>query len=209
MSELHFSPVQARVLAALVEKSLTTPQYYPMTVNALVNACNQKNCRYPVMRLSDGEVGSALLDLRDMSLVAEDSGARVAKWRQRFKHQLLLKSETQAVLVALMLRGPQTLAELRANTSNLDGPADLEGVSQALADLADRAQPMVKLLERGAGQKEARYAHLLCGEEAIPAVAPAVASSSGGGAGSRLDQLEQRLERLETQLARLLGDTAD
>jgi uncharacterized protein YceH (UPF0502 family) len=208
MSELLFTPKQARVLAALVEKSITTPQYYPMTVNALMAACNQKNCRYPLMQLNEGEVGSALLDLLDLSLVAEDRGSRVVKWRHRFTHHLLLKEPAQAVLIALMLRGPQTVSELRANTSSLRGPADLAGVEAVLEDLADRAQPIVKLLERAPGQKEERYAHLLCGEDEIPQVASR-AAPVGGVAANRLDELEARMARVEAQLATLLERQQD
>ncbi len=203
MSDLTLTAVQARVIGALVEKSLTTPQYYPMTVNALMAACNQKNCRHPVMSLREGEVGSALLDLLEMDLVAEEIGARVPRWRHRFKHQFLLNNATLGVLVALMLRGPQTLAELRANTSNLGGPFELEAISEALDDLADRGQPLVKMLGT-AGQKGARYAHLLCGEDAI--VEPAAATSRAAEASnSRLDELEARVAQLETQIARLLN----
>lgn len=203
MSDLTLTAVQARVIGALVEKSLTTPQYYPMTVNALMAACNQKNCRHPMMSLREGEVGSALLDLLEMDLVAEEIGARVPRWRHRFKHQFLLNNATLGVLVALMLRGPQTLAELRANTSNLGGPFELEAISEALDDLADRGQPLVKMLGT-AGQKGARYAHLLCGEDAI--VEPAAATSRAAEASnSRLDELEARVAQLETQIARLLN----
>lgn len=201
MSDLTLTAVQARVIGALVEKSLTTPQYYPMTVNALMAACNQKNCRHPVMSLREGEVGSALLDLLEMDLVAEEIGARVPRWRHRFKHQFLLNNATLGVLVALMLRGPQTLAELRANTSNLGGPFELEAISEALDDLADRGQPLVKMLGT-AGQKGARYAHLLCGEDAI--VEPAT-SRAAEASNSRLDELEARVAQLETQIARLLN----
>lgn len=204
MSAQTLTPVQARIVAALVEKSLTTPQYYPMTVNALMAACNQKNCRHPVMSLREGEVGSGLLDLLEQDLVAEELGARVARWRHRFKHQFLLNEVTLGVLVALMLRGPQTLAELRANTANLGGPFEPQAIVQALEDLADRAQPLVKLLGT-AGHKGARYAHLLCGEEAI--VEPmAAASRSSDASGSRLDALEARVAQLEEQIERLLGD---
>ena len=202
MSAPTLTPLQARIVAALVEKSLTTPQYYPMTVNALMAACNQKNCRHPVMSLGEGEVGSGLLDLLELDLVAEELGARVPRWRHRFKHQFLLNEVTLGVLVALMLRGPQTQAELRANTSNLGGPFEPQAIAQALEDLADRAQPLVKLLGT-AGHKGARYAHLLCGEEAI--VEPvATAGRSAESSGSRLDALEARVAQLEAQIERLL-----
>ncbi|MGJ8668447.1 MAG: DUF480 domain-containing protein [Oceanococcus sp.] len=201
MSEVLLSAPQARVMGALVEKSLSTPQYYPMTVNALMAACNQKNCRHPLMQLTAGEVGSALLDLLDLDLVADERSSRVPRWRHRFKNQFLLKAETQAVLIALMLRGPQTLAELRSNTSNLGGPFELEVIEQAIEDLQDRGQPLIKLLGQK-DQKGARYAHLLCGEDAI--VEP-LASTRSAPAASRLDELEQRIVRLEGQLTKLLG----
>lgn len=208
MSDLLLSPIQARVVAALTEKSLTTPQYYPMTVNALMAACNQKNSRHPLMQVREGEVGSALLDLLEQDLVAEEVGARVPRWRQRFKNQLLLKPDTLAVLITLMLRGPQTLAELRSHTSNLGGPFELRVIEQALEDLSDRAQPLVKRL--GSGQKGTRYAHLLCGKDAI---AEPAASQRSEAASSRLQQLEGRIAKLEQQMAGLLGesssDTAD
>ncbi len=202
MSELTLTPVQARVIGALVEKSLSTPQYYPMTVNGLMAACNQKNCRHPVMSLREGEVGSALLDLLELDLVAEEVGARAPRWRHRFKHQFLLNETTLGVLVALMLRGPQTVAELRANTSNLGGPFEPEAIAAALEDLADRGQPLVKRLGEG-GHKGTRYAHLLCGEDTI--VEPAASGGRGGeGSASRLDALEARVDELEAQIARLL-----
>lgn len=202
MSELTLTPVQARVIGALVEKSLSTPQYYPMTVNGLMAACNQKNCRHPVMSLREGEVGSALLDLLELDLVAEEVGARAPRWRHRFKHQFLLNETTLGVLVALMLRGPQTVAELRANTSNLGGPFEPEAIAAALEDLSDRGQPLVKRLGEG-GHKGTRYAHLLCGEDAI--VEPAASGGRGGeGSASRLDALEARVAELEAQIARLL-----
>ena len=204
MQDLLLSPEEARVVAALVEKSITTPKYYPMTTNALMAACNQKNCRYPLMQMSEGEVGAALRDLRDRELVAQDDGGRALRWRHRLTHGLRLSRETQAVLVTLMLRGPQTLLELRAHAEALGGPADAEGVRAALDDLTDRAQPMVRLLERAPGQKEARYAHLLCGEDAIPEVAVAPAASSGGSASGRLEALEARVAVLEDQLRELL-----
>lgn len=200
MSDWLLTSEQARVLGALVEKSITTPAYYPMTVNAIVNACNQKSCRLPTMQLSEGQVGSALLDLSAMNLVArEDAGGRVAKWRQRMRHQMLLAPHTQAVLVTLMLRGPQTPAELRSNAASLNGPDDIAAVHAALEDLRDRGQPLVVTLERQAGQKEARSAHLLCGEPEIPEPT----ASSGGGSPSRLAALEERVTELEEVVARL------
>ena len=150
MSALLLTHAEARVVAALTEKSLTTPDYYPMTVNGLMAACNQKSSRAPLMTLSEGEVGNALLTLEEKSLVArDDSSARATKWRSRFQHQLLLKPATQAVLLTLMLRSAQTSAELRANAAVLNGPPDAEGIQAALNDLADRAQFRIMLSGQG------------------------------------------------------------
>lgn len=214
MSELLLTPNEARVVGALVEKSITTPQYYPMTVNAIMLAANQKTSRQPVMSLSEGEVGAALNQLEERRLVVRDSfSGRVQKWRHQFQHQMLLKPHTQAVLVTLMLRGPQTAAELRANAVGLGGPGDAESLAAALADLADRAQPLVVQLPRAAGQSAQRYAHTLCGApESVPFEAPA---ADGGGArpagadlASRVLALERRVAELERQLGLEPPDTA-
>jgi hypothetical protein len=197
------------VLASLVEKSITTPAYYPMTVNALVAAANQKSSRDPVMSLGEGEVGNALLSLEEKNLVGrDDSSPRATKWRQKFQHQLLLKVGTQAVLATLMLRGAQTTAELRANATALGGPAEADGVQAALDDLADRAQPLVRTLPRLAGQSAVRHVHLLCGEPdlgALMSAEPAPRPVVNPGLEARVSELEQRLASLEQRLAALGG----
>lgn len=202
MTTLVLSPNEARVLAALVEKSIATPQYYPLTVNALMMAANQKNARSPAMSLSEGEVGAALSRLEAEKLAQRDDLAgRVLKWRHRFQHQLLLKPETMAVLATLMLRGAQTPAELRANAQGLGGPGDTEGMTAALADLVDRAQPLVLLLPRAPGQAAARYAHLLCG---APASSLDVDEAPRSSSVRKPDaMLEERLSGLEARVAAL------
>ena len=200
MSALLLTPAEARVVGALTEKSLTTPDYYPMTVNSLVAASNQKSSRHPVMALSEGEVGHALNSLEEKGLVArDDSSARATKWKTRLLHQLLLKPGTQAVLVTLMLRGPQTGAELRAHAAPLNGPADDAGVTAALADLADRAQPLVMTLPRAAGQSAQRHAHLVCGEPVVTDLAPVAERASP--AADRIAALEARVAALEERLS--------
>lgn len=204
---LLLSETEARVLAALVEKSVTTPQYYPMSTNALMLAANQKTCRYPLMQVGEGEVGAALSRLHGEKLVSrDDQSSRVPKWRHRFQHQLLLKEPAMAVLATLMLRGPQTLSELRANSAQLKGPADMDGVQAALHDLADRAQALVAQLPRAPGQKEMRYVHLLCGtpdqahttfEHEAP---PVSAESVNSALEARVTALEARISELERQL---------
>jgi uncharacterized protein YceH (UPF0502 family) len=212
VSELLLTPAEARVLASLVEKSITTPQYYPMTVNALMLAANQKTVRSPVMNLSEGDTGAALNRLEQEKLVQRDSmSSRAQKWRQQMQHQMLLKPAELAVLVTLMLRGPQTGSELRANALPLGGPADAEGLQTVLSSLHDRAQPLVTELPRGAGQKESRQAHLLSGAP-LPGVAPAAPNLSAWVAASpapaaavdgALERLEQRLRELEGRVGEL------
>ncbi|WP_029922019.1 YceH family protein [Nevskia soli] len=205
MSELLLTPAEARVLAALVEKSITTPQYYPMTVNALMLAANQKTVRNPVMNLSEGDTGAALNRLeRDRLAVRDGMSGRVIKWRHQMQHQMLLKAGELAVLVTLMLRGPQTGSELRANAHALGGPADAEGLQAVLASLHDRAQPLVTELPRAPGQKEARQAHLLCGTPTpgMDLVAPDVRSHAAAADEVPL-QLEQRLRALEARVSEL------
>ncbi|MDP3856848.1 MAG: DUF480 domain-containing protein [Stagnimonas sp.] len=209
MTAVLLTATEARVLASLVEKSITTPAYYPMTVNGLMAAANQKSSREPVMSLSEGEVGNALLSLEQRGLVArDDSSARATKWRQKFQHQWLLKPATQAVLVTLILRGAQTSAELRANAAALGGPADIDGVQAALDDLADRAQPLVMTLPRQLGQSAVRHAQLLCGEPDPRTLTTADATPRAAGhAGldARISELEQRLSALEARLSDLGG----
>jgi uncharacterized protein YceH (UPF0502 family) len=200
----QLSPNEARVLSAMVEKSISTPQYYPMTVNAIMLAANQKSSRSPVMNLSEGDVGAALNVLEQHKLVARDDfGGRAAKYRHHFHNQLLLKPAVMAVLATLMLRGPQTLSELRANATVLGGPADAEGVNQALQDLADRAQPLATLLPRVAGQSSQRYAHTLSGEPAIAFEPETTVASPVPGERISLSDLQQRILALEARVAEL------
>jgi uncharacterized protein YceH (UPF0502 family) len=196
---LYLSPIEARVLAALVEKSLTTPQYYPLTVNATLLAANQKNGRQPVMSLNEGEVGAALLRLEELSLVTrDDRSGRVTKWKHRFHHQLLLKPAALGVLSTLMLRGPQTAAELRSNAAVLGGPAEADALSSVLKDLEDRAQPLVRMLPRLPGQSTSRYAHLLSGEpENLADREPTPGRATG------VSELVERIEALEARVAEL------
>ncbi len=205
---LLLSFAEARVIAALVEKSIATPAYYPMTVNGLMLACNQKTSRSPVTALTEGEVGAALNHLEELKLVTRDSfSGRVQKWRHQFLHQLLLKPQTQAVLVTLMLRGPQTWAELRANAEGIGGPREGDALNTAMQDLADRAQPLVMQLARAPGQSASRWVHTLCGEptEDQRHVRPAEFDGGAASGGDRVTvaALAARVEALEARLARL------
>src|SRR6476620_3195312 len=158
-------PTEARILGALIEKQLTTPEYYPLTLNALINACNQKNNRDPVVSLDEKTVSDALERLRDRNLVYVFYGStsRVPKYKHMLPSVYELDERETAVVAVLMLRGPQTLGELRERTGRLHEFAGLGEVQETLDTLTRRDEPLVLKLERQAGQKEARYAHLLCG----------------------------------------------
>jgi uncharacterized protein YceH (UPF0502 family) len=210
VSELLLTAAEARVLGALVEKSIVTPQYYPMTSNALMLAANQKTVRNPVMNLSEGDTGAALNRLESLRLAVRDSmSGRVVKWRQQMQHQMLLKPGELAVLVTLMLRGPQTLSELRGNAQPLGGPPEAEAMQAVLSSLQDRAQPLVTELPRAPGQKEARQAHLLCGAPPLLATPVYGAEDAPAESGGRIraqvqpPAWEQRIEALEARVAEL------
>ncbi|MGQ0501106.1 MAG: YceH family protein [Panacagrimonas sp.] len=201
---ITLSAVEARVLASLVEKSVTTPQYYPLSVNALVAACNQKSARDPLMSLAEGEVGATLNRLEELRLVKrEDQISRVPKWRHRFNHELLIKEPAMAVLATLMLRGPQTLSELRANAALLNGPADVTALQAVIADLADRAQPLVAPLARQPGQSAQRFTQLICAESSAGLQTGAMEPGEPTGAGPRGSSLADRVAALEARIADL------
>lgn len=203
MPQIQLTPVQARILGSLAEKAVTTPAYYPMTLNAILAAANQKSARHPAMKLGEGEAGSALADLVEMRLVTrDDDSGRVPKWRHRFEHETLLPKPVLAVLVALMLRGPQTQAELRAHAAPMGGPDDAEGVRAALERMADGPDPFVREMPRAAGQSAARWAHLLSGEPEMPAAVPAAAPARGGQQ-EAIAELEARVDALEAEVARM------
>ncbi|MGA3176516.1 MAG: YceH family protein [Candidatus Acidiferrum sp.] len=176
---LQLSDVEARVLGALVEKEITTPEYYPLSLNALLNACNQKSNREPVMTLQEDTVRQALRSLSDQALVRSASGdSRVAKFEHRLNEVYNFHRHEIAVLCVLLLRGPQTPGELRTRCERLYAFEDLEAVHAALNLLMRREPPMAKVLPRQPGTKESRYMHLLCGD-ALPAASHAVLSGAG------------------------------
>ena len=159
---------QVRVLGCLMEKKETTPDQYPLTLNALRNACNQKSSRDPVTAYTEGEVGHTVRELESLGLVAENWGARTARYEHRVPQALGLHSKGVALLATLMLRGPQTLGELKNHSQRLFAFDDLDDVQFALDKLAERDDPLVTALPRQPGQKEGRFAHLLAGEPDIP-----------------------------------------
>lgn len=194
-------PVEVRVLGALIEKEATTPEYYPLSLNALVNACNQKSNRDPVVDFDEDTVQDALDRLREKSLALKMTGSgRVDKYGQRISETLNLGRRETALLCILLLRGPQTLGELKDRSERIFSFADLseaESVLDKLGQWADGA--VVKKLPRQPGQKEARYTHLLAGEPAHAGAEQAATAQPQG----RVAQLEQDLSQLRTEFDEL------
>lgn len=179
-ARIDLNDVEARVLGVLVEKAFLTPDVYPMTTNAMVTACNQKTNRDPVVKYSAVDVDTALLDMRQRNLVrrVHMPGSRSTKHRHTLDEVLALDDYQVAVLSVLMLRGPQTVGELRGRTERHVGFEDLESVEGCLANLASRATPLVRELARQPGQKENRWQHLLGDPDAQPAGAAAPPSAT-------------------------------
>jgi uncharacterized protein len=197
--------IEVRVLGSLVEKQLTTPEYYPLTMNALIAACNQKSNREPVMSLGETEIQAAIDRLRDLNLVYlfYGSGSRTVKYKHMLPSVYELDPAGTAVMTVLMLRGPQTIGEVRDRTGRLFDFRDLNEVQAALDDLTKRDEPLIVKLERQPGQKEARYAHLLSGEIDVSKLSVPAERTSGTASGSneRIEKLESEVERLSTELA--------
>ena len=201
-----------RVLGSLVEKEITTPEYYPLSLNALTNACNQINNRDPVVVYSEQQVSRAVESLRDKRLATAISGgdSRVVKYGHKAADTLELSRPEIAVLCVLLLRGPQTVGELRTRTGRMHEFASLADVQTMLQGLSARPKPLVTVLPRQAGTKEPRYAHLLAGEVVIaPSTTespftPAVPVNEG-----RLPQLEAEVASLRTELADLRQQFTD
>ncbi|QPF73319.1 DUF480 domain-containing protein [Roseateles sp. DAIF2] len=209
MSLRVLTALEARVLAVLVEKQFTVPDSYPLSVNALTLGCNQKTARDPVMNAGESEVLRALDELRGMSLVNRVSGSRVDRYEHNFRRGVNVPGQAEALLTMLMLRGPQTAAELRANSERLHRFADISSVEAFLAELAERQPPLAVKLARAPGARESRWAHLLCGEVAESAAA-------AGEPASRDDEILQlraeqarlaaELETVKAQLAQIRGE---
>ncbi len=201
---LQLNEVELRVLGALIEKEITTPEYYPLSVNALLNACNQKSNREPVLTLEEETVRQALRSLTDQALARSAGGdSRVPKFEHRFNELFNFHRHEIAILCVLLLRGPQTPGELRTRTERMYSFEDLDAVHSALNLLMKREPPLVKILPRQPGTKEARYAHLLGGEPfdtAEPPVFPADAGQSTRQAPA------ERIQRLEDDVAELRGE---
>ena len=204
--------VEARVLGALVEKEITTPEYYPLSLNALVNACNQKNNREPVMHLDEDEVRQALHRLEDNQLAGPRRGSdsRVAKYEHHLQEVFNFTRGEVAVLCVLLLRGPQTPGELRGRTERMHRFEELEDVLSALQRLMQREPSLVRALPRQPGTKEIRYAHLLSGEIDVPVAAsePSGVAPADEPGNDRLLQLESDVATLKEELRELKEQVA-
>lgn len=199
---LRLSAVEARVLGSLVEKESTTPDAYPLTLNATTTACNQKSNRDPVMKLEPGRVGQALRELERKGLVRHQFSSRAERYRHTAEKGLEL-TEAQLALVALMmLRGPQTVNELLTRSERLHRFDDAEEVTYGLERLSQKQPPMVTRLPRQSGQREDRFMHLLCGpvDTDRPGAAPQAAATDTDGA---TEALVERIEALEARVAEL------
>src|SRR5687767_1667731 len=195
--------VEARVVGSLVEKQLTTPEYYPLTLNALAAACNQKSNRDPVMSLDETAIMTAVDTLRDKNLVYlyYGTGSRTVKYKHMLPSVYGLDDAGVAIVAVLLLRGPQTIGELRERTSRLYEFSSLGEVQETLDALSGRDEPVVAKLGRQAGQKESRYAHLLSGEPIIHESAAPARHATGTQADRRIEDLEREVESLKSELA--------
>ncbi len=202
-AELRLTATEARVLGCLIEKEATTPDQYPLTENALTLACNQKTSRDPVMDLSSGDVGHALRQMESRQLVRSQHASRAQRWEHRFTPAYNVTVQQQAALSVLMLRGAQTLNEILTRCERLARFADVDEVQHALERLAQREPTLVVQLPRAPGQREERWAHLLCGPVDIEALQMASQRQTSSSRAGDIAELEARIAALETRLMEL------
>jgi hypothetical protein len=204
--EFRLTEIEVRVLGSLIEKDITTPEYYPLSLNALVNACNQKTNRDPVMQLDEDAVLDALEGLQQQRMAGPARGAdsRVTKYEQRLQELFNFTRPEIAVLCVLLLRGPQTPGELRGRAERMHRFEALDDVQSALQKLMQREPPLAKVLPRQPGTKESRYAHLFAGD-VVEAEAPVHASAGV----ERNSADEERIARLEEEVAELRREVGD
>jgi uncharacterized protein YceH (UPF0502 family) len=198
---------EVRVLGALIEKDITTPEYYPLSLNALVNACNQKSNRDPVMQLDEHAVRDALSGLQEHRLAGPASGAdsRVTKYEHRAQEVFNFTRAETAVLCVLLLRGPQTPGELRGRTERMHRFETLDDVQSVLQKLAQREPPLVKMLPRQPGTKESRWVHLLAGDVVVSEASQSTSAAldRGFGDAERVSRLEEEMTALRREVGEL------
>src|SRR6185437_10309088 len=212
---LNLTAVEARVLGALIEKDITTPDYYPLSLNALVNACNQKNNRDPVMTLNEDSVRQALDSLQERRMAGPAGGAdsRVTKYEHRLQEVFNFDRRETAMICVLLLRGPQTPGELRGRSERMYHFETLDDVQSAIQKLTERQPPLVRVLPRQAGTKESRYMHLFAGDAGIPAEADSPNAYPPRGEkqldSSRLILLENEISELKREVGELRQQLAE
>jgi len=202
----ELSLLEARALGVLVEKAHTVPDSYPLSLNSLVSGCNQKTARDPVINATEAEVQVAVDALKTLSLAFESSGSRVSRYEHNMGRALALPSQSVALLAVLMLRGPQTSAELRMNSERLHRFADVSSVEAFLAELSERSAekggPLVVKLPRAPGAREARWAHLLCGAVDTASLASSVEAEDFVAA-SELAAMKAHQAAMQAEIAEL------
>jgi uncharacterized protein YceH (UPF0502 family) len=207
--EFILTETETRVLGALIEKDITTPEYYPLSLNALVNACNQKSNRDPVMQLDENTVRDALASLQEHRLAGPAGGAdsRVTKYEHRTQEVFNFTRAEVPVLCALLLRGPQTPGELRGRTERMHHFETLDDVQSALQKLMQRQPPLATVLPRQPGTKESRYAHLLSGDVSAPEPATSAPIASSPATHGAIDP--ERITSLEEEVINLKREVSD
>lgn len=198
----NLSEIEVRILGSLIEKQLTTPEYYPLTLNALVAACNQKTNREPVTSYAETEIQNTLDILREeknLVYVFYGSTSRVPKYKHILPQTFELDEPETAVMCVLMLRGAQTIGELRERTNRLYEFSGLNEVQETLDSLMKKEEPLIVRLERQAGQKESRYAHLLSGEVSPQSFISKSVSTNAKAENERIEKLENELENLRSE----------
>ncbi len=200
-NEAMLSPLEARILGALMEKQLTTPNAYPLTLNSLVLACNQKTSREPIMSLDEGEVQHALYALQDRKLVEFEYGSRANKFKQCLTRTLHFDEAEHAVFCIMLLRGAQTTSELLSRSRRMHEFENATEVNELLAKLVGKISPLIKKMPQQSGQREERVMHLLCGE---PEVSETNSAASIHSTRASTSELTARVEELEKQVAWLL-----
>lgn len=207
--DILLNDIEVRILGCLIEKGITTPDYYPLTLNALTNACNQKSNRYPLVSYEDTTVVRGLDSLREKGLVEKiyKADSRVPKYQHSFPQKFNISSDYVAVLCELMLRGPQTVGEIRNRADRMYNFEGLQEVEEILNRLMEKEPPMVVKLPRQAGRKESRFAHLLAGEPAIReeehAVSEETATIRVRAENERIAKLEDEFTVLRTEFDKL------
>jgi len=203
--DVMLSANEARVLGCLMEKQMTTPEYYPLTLKALTAACNQKSSRVPVMSLSEGQVGGVVNTLRTQGLITARMDGRVDRFEHHLSRKLGVTTRERAVLCVLMLRSLLTLNEIRINTSRMVAFETAEELQAVLDGLMQRDESLIVRIPRAPGQREDRFAHLLCGESDIEAApqAPNSRAPASEESSERITQLETEVAELRVELQRL------